>query len=95
MLHRRWSRLTDHDRVLPYLRASAVNGCRMVHRRRSIVSRIIGDRRSADAVLVGVVPLSRMSSRNVRTGSSGRSGRRGSRPWPSAWDVLPRRRGGR
>ncbi|MEV0595417.1 SigE family RNA polymerase sigma factor [Nonomuraea cavernae] len=45
-LHRRWSRLTDHDRVLPYLRASVVNGCRMVHRRRSIMRRITGDRQT-------------------------------------------------
>ncbi|TXK40080.1 SigE family RNA polymerase sigma factor [Nonomuraea sp. C10] len=53
-LHRRWSRLTDRDRALPYLRASVVNGCRMVHRRRSIMSRFTGDRqkpfRSAEAV---------------------------------------------
>ncbi|MER7370086.1 RNA polymerase sigma factor [Nonomuraea wenchangensis] len=52
-LHRRWSRLSDHDRVLPYLRASVVNGCRMIHRRRSVMSRLTGDRqtpsRSAEA----------------------------------------------
>ncbi|GGO71389.1 SigE family RNA polymerase sigma factor [Nonomuraea cavernae] len=45
-LHRRWGSLTDHDRVLPYLRASVVNGCRMVHRRRSIMGRITGDRQT-------------------------------------------------
>ncbi|GII94257.1 sigma factor [Sinosporangium siamense] len=43
-LHRRWSRLVDHDRVLPYLRTAVVNGCRMVHRRRAIVGRFAGDR---------------------------------------------------
>ncbi|MET8989426.1 SigE family RNA polymerase sigma factor [Nonomuraea wenchangensis] len=45
-LHRRWDRLSDHDRVLPYLRASVVNGCRMIHRRRSIMSRFTGDRQA-------------------------------------------------
>ncbi|MEU4829592.1 sigma factor [Streptosporangium sp. NPDC023615] len=43
-LHRRWSRLADHDRVLPYLRTAVVNGCRMVHRRRAIVGRFAGER---------------------------------------------------
>uniref|UniRef100_UPI003F498C21 RNA polymerase sigma factor n=1 Tax=Nonomuraea bangladeshensis TaxID=404385 RepID=UPI003F498C21 len=45
-LHRRWDRLSDHDRVLPYLRTSVVNGCRMIHRRRSIMSRFTGDRQT-------------------------------------------------
>ncbi|GLW07390.1 RNA polymerase subunit sigma-24 [Microtetraspora sp. NBRC 13810] len=57
-LHRRWSRLTGHDRLLPYLRASVVNGCRMVHRRRAIMGRFTGERQtpfwSAEAaVLLG------------------------------------------
>ncbi|WP_405148760.1 SigE family RNA polymerase sigma factor [Sphaerisporangium sp. NBC_01403] len=55
-LHRRWSRLVDHDRVLPYLRTAVVNGCRMVHRRRAIVGRFVGDREtpfwSAEAAIL-------------------------------------------
>ncbi len=43
-LQRRWSRLADHDRMLPYLRVAVVNGCRMVHRRRVVVGRFTGDR---------------------------------------------------
>ncbi|GII80636.1 RNA polymerase subunit sigma-24 [Sphaerisporangium rufum] len=43
-VHRRWDRLADHGRVLPYLRTCVVNGCRMVHRRRAIAGRLIGDR---------------------------------------------------
>jgi hypothetical protein len=48
--------LVDHDRVLPYLRTAVVNGCRMVHRRRTIVGRFIGDREtpfwSAEAAIL-------------------------------------------
>nr|WP_225312139.1 SigE family RNA polymerase sigma factor [Microbispora cellulosiformans] len=44
-VHRRWSRLTDHGRVLPYLRTAVLNGCRMVHRRRVIIRRFGGDRK--------------------------------------------------
>jgi len=33
-LYRRWRALDDSDRALAYLRASVVNGCRMVHRQR-------------------------------------------------------------
>lgn len=36
--------MTDHGRILPYLRAAVVNGCRMVHRRRAIIGRFTGDR---------------------------------------------------
>jgi RNA polymerase sigma-70 factor (sigma-E family) len=39
-LYRRWRALGDHDRALAYLRASVVNGCRMVHRQRSTRDRI-------------------------------------------------------
>ncbi|MEU3166140.1 SigE family RNA polymerase sigma factor [Streptosporangium sp. NPDC006930] len=44
-IHRRWSRLTDHDQMLPYLRTAVLNGCRMVHRRRMITRRFGGDRK--------------------------------------------------
>jgi RNA polymerase sigma-70 factor (sigma-E family) len=33
-LYRAWSRLSTHDQVVAYLRASVVNGCRSVHRAR-------------------------------------------------------------
>jgi RNA polymerase sigma factor (sigma-70 family) len=33
-LYRRWAGLEDRDRVLAYLRASVVNGCRSAHRGR-------------------------------------------------------------
>ena len=35
-LYRRWPRLEDRGNVVPYLRASVVNGCRSVHRSRRI-----------------------------------------------------------
>jgi RNA polymerase sigma-70 factor (sigma-E family) len=41
-LYRRWSALQDQEKALGYVRASVVNGCRMVHRvkyRRDRVSR--------------------------------------------------------
>lgn|GEM_PF-3857278 len=44
-IHRRWSRLTDHDQMLPYPRTAVLNGCRMVHRRRVITRRFGGDRK--------------------------------------------------
>jgi DNA-directed RNA polymerase specialized sigma24 family protein len=31
-LYRRWSALQDQEKALSYVRASVVNGCRMVHR---------------------------------------------------------------
>ena len=34
-LYRRWPALDDQDRALAYVRASVVNGCRMVYRKRS------------------------------------------------------------
>jgi len=41
-LYRRWSALQDQEKALSYVRASVVNGCRMIHRvkyRRDRVSR--------------------------------------------------------
>ncbi|MFB9534111.1 SigE family RNA polymerase sigma factor [Nonomuraea roseola] len=57
-VYRRWSRLAEREKVLPYLRAAVINGCRMVHRRRSVARRFRGDREvpfwSAEAaVLLG------------------------------------------
>ena len=34
-LYRRWAALKDTDRALSYVRASVLNGCRMVHRAKS------------------------------------------------------------
>jgi RNA polymerase sigma-70 factor (sigma-E family) len=34
-LYRRWPTLKDPERALPYVRASVLNGCRMVHRANS------------------------------------------------------------
>jgi RNA polymerase sigma-70 factor (sigma-E family) len=39
-LYRRWRALDDHNRALAYVRASVVNGCRMVHRQRSRGDRV-------------------------------------------------------
>jgi RNA polymerase sigma-70 factor (sigma-E family) len=39
-LHRRWADLRDEARALAYARASVVNGCRMVHRRRALTRRL-------------------------------------------------------
>lgn len=39
-LHRRWAELRDEAGALAYARASVVNGCRMVHRRRALMRRI-------------------------------------------------------
>ena len=57
-VYRRWSGLADQERVVPYLRAAVVNGCRMIHRRRMVVRRFRADREvpfwSAEAaVLLG------------------------------------------
>ncbi|MGC5014366.1 SigE family RNA polymerase sigma factor [Streptosporangium sp. DT93] len=57
-VYRRWSRLSDREQVLPYLRTAVVNGCRMVLRRRAIGGRFRGHREvpfwSAEAaVLLG------------------------------------------
>ncbi|SDI55506.1 RNA polymerase sigma-70 factor, sigma-E family [Nonomuraea jiangxiensis] len=41
-VHHRWSRLADHDQLLPYLRTVVLNGCRAVHRRRVIARRWFG-----------------------------------------------------
>jgi RNA polymerase sigma-70 factor (sigma-E family) len=38
-LYRRWRRLADPDKALPYLRASVLNGCRSLQRRTSRESR--------------------------------------------------------
>lgn len=38
-LHRRWSRIEDHDRAAGYLRRSVVNGCRSLLRHRTVVDR--------------------------------------------------------
>ncbi|QYC38279.1 RNA polymerase sigma-E factor [Nonomuraea coxensis DSM 45129] len=38
-VHRRWSRLADRDRLLPYVRTAVLNGCRAVHRRRAVARR--------------------------------------------------------
>lgn len=38
-LHRAWGRLDDPDRAAGYLRRSVVNGCRSVHRHRSVEQR--------------------------------------------------------
>jgi RNA polymerase sigma-70 factor (sigma-E family) len=45
-LHARWDRVTGRD-VLPYARASVVNGCRSVQRRRRIARRLGGAREPA------------------------------------------------
>jgi RNA polymerase sigma-70 factor (sigma-E family) len=39
-LHRRWDELRDAASALAYARASVVNGCRMVLRRRSLMRRV-------------------------------------------------------
>ncbi|GAB2807716.1 SigE family RNA polymerase sigma factor [Actinoallomurus bryophytorum] len=39
-LHSRWAELRDVASALAYVRGSVVNGCRMVHRRRSLIRRI-------------------------------------------------------
>lgn len=43
-VYRRWGRLADRGQVLPYLRTTVVNGCRMVLRRRAIIGRFRGHR---------------------------------------------------
>ena len=45
-LHRNWWRLADHERGAGYLRRSVVNGCRSVHRHRTV------ERRHVHAVAV-------------------------------------------
>ncbi|WP_343948905.1 SigE family RNA polymerase sigma factor [Nonomuraea longicatena] len=57
-VHRRWRRLADHDRLLPYLRTSVLNGCRAVHRRRAVARRLRVDKEvpfwsAEDQVLLG------------------------------------------
>jgi RNA polymerase sigma-70 factor (sigma-E family) len=51
-LYRRWVALDDPDKALGYLRASVLNGCRMVHRSRHRRGRVTlaapGDVRSAE-----------------------------------------------
>ncbi|WP_306470597.1 SigE family RNA polymerase sigma factor [Actinomadura litoris] len=39
-MHRRIDRITDHDRMLPYVRAAVVNRCRSVLRRRRLAPRL-------------------------------------------------------
>jgi RNA polymerase sigma-70 factor (sigma-E family) len=39
-LYRRWPALADQDKALGYVRASVLNGCRMVHRGRSRRNRV-------------------------------------------------------
>ncbi|GAA2636121.1 SigE family RNA polymerase sigma factor [Actinomadura fulvescens] len=39
-LHRRIDKLTEHDRMLPYIRAAVVNKCRSVLRRRKLALRV-------------------------------------------------------
>ncbi len=39
-LYRRWRALNDHDRALAYVRASVLNGCRMVYRQQSRRDRV-------------------------------------------------------
>lgn len=49
-LHRRWSRITDHDRAAGYLRRSVVNGCRSVLRHRAVADRqLVQARRSLES----------------------------------------------
>lgn len=38
-LHRRWSKIAEHDRAVGYLRRSVVNGCRSLLRHRKVVER--------------------------------------------------------
>jgi len=38
-VHRRIDRVSDHDRMLPYIRATVVNGCRTVLRKRRLALR--------------------------------------------------------
>ena len=39
-LYRRWPALQDHEKALSYIRASVLNGCRMIHRGKYRRSRI-------------------------------------------------------
>ncbi|GAA2312902.1 SigE family RNA polymerase sigma factor [Nonomuraea roseoviolacea subsp. roseoviolacea] len=41
-VYRRWSKIADRGRMLPYLRTAVVNGCRMVLRRRAVIGRFRG-----------------------------------------------------
>ena len=54
VLYRRWSALQDRDRALSYVRASVLNGCRMIHRgkyrRRHICFDDPGHAESAEAI---------------------------------------------
>ena len=47
-LHRRWSRLEDTDRALPYLRQSVVNRSRSALRHRSVVQRHLARQHSEE-----------------------------------------------
>jgi RNA polymerase sigma-70 factor (sigma-E family) len=46
-LYRRWDRLKDADSAVYYVRASVLNGCRSVLRRRAVRRRGLADQRSA------------------------------------------------
>jgi RNA polymerase sigma-70 factor (sigma-E family) len=56
-LYRRWDRLKDHSGALYYVRASVLNGCRSVIRRRAVRGRGLAHQPAADsaeaAVLIG------------------------------------------
>ena len=61
-LYRRWPALDDQDRALAYVRASVVNGCRMVYRKRS----------HGDSVRFAAPDLGRPESRPVCADRKGR-----------------------
>lgn len=42
-VHRRWARLKDRERILPYLRAAVLNGVRMTWRRHALIRRFRAD----------------------------------------------------
>jgi RNA polymerase sigma-70 factor (sigma-E family) len=48
-LHRRWRQLATPDEVLPYVRASVLNGCRSVLRRRGRARRVVAEYKNDDA----------------------------------------------
>jgi RNA polymerase sigma-70 factor (sigma-E family) len=56
-LYRRWDRLEHADNAIYYLRASVLNGCRSVLRRRAVRRRVLADPPavSAEAVVLGGV----------------------------------------
>ncbi len=48
-LYRRWDRLKDHSGALYYVRASVLNGCRSVLRRRAVRRRVLAHQPAADS----------------------------------------------